>query len=236
MNTNLYVDKIEAVFRENGNQEKASQMKKYMKNHFEFIGIPSPERKELAKHFLKENGTPSIEELQEVVNALWEIPEREFQYFALTILDKKKKDLKKEDLPLLETLIQKKSWWDTIDAIAPNYVGIILKNDPTVIEHYVSKWIQSNNMWLQRSAILFQLKYKADTDEKLLFHIILLLSHSPEFFIRKAIGWALREYSKTNAAAVEDFVQQYEKELSNLSKREALKVIRKKKLEGVNNG
>jgi 3-methyladenine DNA glycosylase AlkD len=233
MDTNQYIEGIMKLLHLNRDKEKAKPMKSYMKNHFEFFGIPSPQRKEIFKQFFIENGYPEYDDLHTVINLLWDLPEREYQYFALSILDKRKKDLTSEDVPFLEYLIVTKSWWDTIDAISPNYIGIIFKENPTIIDDYVKKWLDSENIWLKRSAILYQLKYKKDTNEDRLFHIITNLAQSDEFFIRKAIGWALREYSKTNPSAVITFVTENENKLSSLSKREGLKVIAKKKKEAV---
>ena len=149
-------------------------------------------------------------------------------YFALGLYDKRKKQLKQEEIPFLEYLITTKSWWDTVDYISPHLIGALFMKKPEVIEHSIQRWLDSDNLWLQRSAILFQLKYKDKTDTKLLFSIIEACANSKEFFIRKAIGWALREYSKTNPEAVLTFVQTHS--LSPLSEREALRIIRKEKV------
>jgi 3-methyladenine DNA glycosylase AlkD len=235
MDTMQYIGDIKQLFEQYRDKEKAIQMEKYMKNHFEFFGIPSPQRNEITKQFFKKNGYPDKKDLFTVIYLLWELPEREFQYFALSILEKKKKELTDEDVPFLEKLIVTKSWWDTIDAIAPNYIGLILKKYPTIVDVYVNRWLNSENFWLNRTAILYQLKYKLDTNEERLFHIISNLAHSDEFFVKKAIGWALREYSKTNPIAVISFVNENEEKLSSLSKREGLKVINKKQKEAVEN-
>ncbi|OZM57518.1 DNA alkylation repair protein [Lottiidibacillus patelloidae] len=228
---NKYIGHLKKHFEDNRDNEKAIPMKKYMKDHFEFLGIPSPIRIDLTKQFFKEYGIPEGKDLHTIINLLWELPEREYQYIALSILDKKKKQLSETDIPFLEDLITNKSWWDTIDAIAPNYLGLILKKNPTIVETYVNKWLSSDNIWLNRTAILFQLKYKKDTNKELLFNIISKLAHSNEFFIRKAIGWALREYSKTDPVAVTVFIEENNDQLSPLSKREGMKVINKKKKE-----
>ena len=121
------------------------------------------------------------------------------------------------------------SWWDAVDTIADHLIGFHLQRFPELVPVSVAKWLASDNMWLQRTAILFQLKYKKKTDVSLLFHCIKEMANSKEFFIRKAIGWALREYSKTDAAAVQSFVASTE--LWPPSVREALKGIQQKQRE-----
>ncbi|WP_035097766.1 DNA alkylation repair protein [Anoxybacteroides tepidamans] len=223
--TSPYVHKLIQQLRAHHNQTNAESMKKYMRDQFEFIGIKTPKRRELLKEFITEHGLPPFAELPEVVRELWELPEREFQYIALTFLEKARKKLTTDDIPFIEELIVNKSWWDTVDLLAANIVGTILQNYQDCIPVYAEKWIQSDHIWLQRTALLFQLKYKHETDEELLYHLIRQCRHSKEFFIQKAIGWALREYSKTSPASVERFVES--EHLAPLSRREALKVIQR---------
>jgi len=166
-----------------------------------------------------------LKELDEILLALWNEPEREFQYAALFLLEKNTKKLTSEHIELAEKLIITKSWWDTVDYLAANIVGTILKKQPKLISTYAEKWIHSNNIWLQRTALLFQLKYKKETDELLLYRYIRTCISSKEFFIQKAIGWVLREYSKVDPDSVIRFVES--EDLPALSRREALKVINK---------
>lgn len=226
MKATEYIKKIEQLFSENADKEKGYAMAKYMKFNFEYHGINSPTRKELQKEFLKENPLSEIENLEEVINKLWDLPQREYQYFAMEILNK---FISKQDasfIDFLENLILKKSWWDSIDFISPSLLGTLFKKYPEKIEYYIEKWMNSGNFWLQRSCILFQLKYKNDTNFDLLKSLIYELKDEKEFFIRKAIGWSLREYSKTNPDAVLHFIENTE--LSNLSRKEGLKHINKK--------
>lgn len=201
-------------------------MKKYMKNLFEFHGIKSPERRVLCREFIKSNGLPEKKELKTVIDELWNLPQREYQYFAMELLEKFKKQFEPNDIYLLEKLVLNKSWWDTVDFIAAHLIGSYFQRFPKNVKKITEKWISSNNMWLQRSAILFQLKYKNNTDVDLLFSYLKRCSHSNEFFIRKVIGWVLREYSKTDPKAVVTFVENHQ--LKPLSKREALKWIQRK--------
>jgi 3-methyladenine DNA glycosylase AlkD len=223
-----YVESIKSLFSQNSNTENAFFMKKYMKNKFEFYGIKSPLRNELCKPFLKKENLPELNDIKNIIIELWNEPERELQYFAMELLSKYSKHLKEEDYQFFEFLITNKSWWDSIDYISPNLVAKHFRIFPHLIKPISANWVNSNSIWLQRSAILFQLKSKKETDTDLLFKYIIQLSSSKEFFIRKAIGWALREYSKTNPNMIIEFVEKNENLLSGLSKREALKVINNK--------
>ncbi|MGG3561481.1 DNA alkylation repair protein [Neobacillus rhizosphaerae] len=217
------IEKLTKLFEANRNEQEAEPMKKYLKNHFSFLGIKSPIRKELEKEFFKETGMLKEPLDQEFIIELWEKDEREYQYSALTYLEKSLKKLQKEDLALMERLVLEKSWWDTVDAIAAKPVGKIAEKFPEIIEEVIDCWAVHDNMWLRRTAILFQLKYKEKTDEERLYGYIKSNSGSKEFFIQKAIGWALREYSKTNPASVKQFIN--ENSLAPLSVREGSKYV-----------
>ena len=220
-----YIQSLKNVLSENCNTDNAMHMKKYMKNKFEYYGIKSPLRKELCKPFLKKENLPKIEKIEGIIKELWNEPQRELQYFAMELLSKYSKLLKQNDYYLFEYMLTNKSWWDTVDYIAAIIVGNHFNLYPELKKSISEKWINSNDMWLNRTAILFQLKYKQATDEKMLFSYIMKHNGSTEFFHRKAIGWALREYSKTNPEVVLKFVKTNEQKLSGLSKREALKII-----------
>lgn len=216
---------LEENFRENANPDNAFFMKKYMKDKFEFLGIKSPERRIVTRNFFTTHSRPDKHDLEYFVKELWGYKEREFQYFAMELVEKFIKKFEPDDIELLKFMIINKSWWDTVDFIAANLVGEHFSNFPGLTEQINKKWILSENMWLNRTALLFQLKYKNDLDTKLLKQNILKCHDSKEFFIRKAIGWVLREYSKTNPVWVLEFVDSTT--LSTLSKREALKWINK---------
>lgn len=219
-----YIEPLVKEFRKNANPTNAEPMAKYMKKLFPYLGIKTPERRELIKQFYKENGFPEISDLKQIVLDLWEFPEREFQYCAVGLLRKFSKKLDEDFIELFEHLIITKSWWDSVDGIAIWLVGSLFQKFPEMIKPYTEKWMKSSNMWLQRTVILFQLDYKEKTDVKLLFKNIKKCMDSKEFFIQKAIGWSLREYSKTDAQAVINFVEN--NELAPLSKREALKWLK----------
>ncbi len=214
---NGIIEKFEA----NRNEVLAGPMEAYLKDHFPFLGIKSPLRKQLMKEQFVEYALPEREQLFEEVWKLYNLPEREYQYAGIALIEKMRKHLTPEDFPALLQLIETKSWWDSVDSIAPHFVGQLVKMDWEYGEEVMIEWSMSDNMWTNRSAILHQLKFKHETDTDLLFKIIKQHSDSKEFFIQKAIGWALREYAKTSSGVVKKFVE--EQPLKPLSKREALK-------------
>jgi 3-methyladenine DNA glycosylase AlkD len=210
------------------NPERAAQMKRYMKDQFGFYGIATPERRTMMASHIKEFGLPDWSDIESISRNLWEMEQRECQFTQLDLMNRTKKKLSPDNLPLLEYLITTKSWWDTVDGLSGWFVGELFKRHPELIKPATDKWMKSENIWLQRSCLLFQLKYKKDTDLDLLFSFIAPLSGHKSFWIRKAIGWILREYSKTDSQAVQEYVEAHP-ELSGLSKREALKVINRGK-------
>lgn len=219
-----FIIPIHHFFSLNANEEKSIGMKKYMKNQFEYFGINMPERRKFCKQYIKTNPLNTIQEVEEIVKELWKLPQREFQYTAIELLAFYKKIWTKKTIILIEYCIINKSWWDSIDFLANQVCNPYFKIFSEEIGKKTTKWNMSNNIWLQRSSILFQLKYKKETNTKLLTQYIENLIDSKEFFIRKAIGWILREYAKTNSKWVIQFVTTHPN-LSNLSKKEAIKNI-----------
>lgn len=216
-------DQLTDYFREHFNEENSKKMSAYLKNKFDFIGLKSKKRRDLVKIYKKDYDYFSLENLRSDSKKTWSLDEREFQYIYLDFLKKNKKRLTEDSIETIEYLITNKSWWDTVDLLATHLVGALFKRYPNLVGQYHEKWQNSNNIWLQRSLILFQLKYKEETNETLLFNSINENLDSKEFFINKAIGWALREYSKTNRDAVAIFVENTN--LSSLSRREASKYL-----------
>lgn len=226
MKSPVYLSKLQDNLRAAANADVAVKMANYMKNHFRFFGIPSPLRKEIFRAQVQNEGDIPNENLDEVVKWCWQADEREWQYICMELLGRKAKKADESVIELYEYLIINKSWWDTIDYIASNLVGVYFQKYPEKIIPVTNKWMASGNIWLQRTCLLFQLKYRSNTDSDLLVGFILQLRLSKEFFIRKAIGWSLREYSKTNPDFVLSFVEK--NELSGLSEREALKWMKAK--------
>lgn len=203
------IDQIVNQFYQHRDEEKAAQMTAYMKDQFAFLGIPKPLRANLQKDILK-SWSKSQQIDWDFVKQVWSLSEREFQYLAIDYLLRMKKALQKEDVEHLQYLITSKSWWDTVDAIASHLLGKIYLLDRDQLQPTILAWAAADNLWLRRSAILFQLKYKENTDQELLAKIILLNRDSQEFFINKASGWALREYSKSNPHWVKSFFAQHQ--------------------------
>lgn len=216
-----YLSYLEKQFKHQADPVKAAGAKAYLLNQFEFYGLSVPHARKLSRDFIKANEIPTIKEVERIVKASWMLPQREWQYFAIELLSFYKKQWKASTIKLIEFGITHKSWWDTVDTISDTWAGEYFKLFPGQVKTVTAKWNQNNNIWLQRSSLLFQKKYKQQTDTQLLAEYIQHLSSSKEFFIRKAIGWILREYAKTNPVWVKRFVVQ--NPLSPLSKREALK-------------
>lgn len=213
---------LENVFQEHRNPENAIAMENYMKNHFSFFGIKTENRRMIFKAIWKQNQQEVSENARNIAKELYSKSQRELHYCAIEILMKElKKKYQKEDISLIEFLITTNSWWDSVDVIAKYLLGEYLMQYPDETEKVIQKFSDSENMWLNRSAILFQLAYKQKTNTDLLFALCQKHSDSNEFFIRKAIGWALREYAKTNPSAVKRFVET--NKLKPLSEKEALK-------------
>lgn len=221
-----HVQLLQSTFENERNKEKAVEMEKYMRGMFPFIGLQAQERRQLSSPFMKDLKFKENKDIESIIRSLWEMPEREYQYVAVDYLVRNKKHLTIDHLDLIEYLIVTKSWWDTVDLIASHLVGILFSKYPHLIKERGEEWLHSDHIWLQRTMLLFQLKYKEDTDEELLFSIIKQLNHIDEFFIQKAIGWSLREYSKTKPMVVTDFIER--QALSNLAKREGLKYMQRK--------
>ena len=201
-------------------------MKRYMRDQFDYLGIKIPELMALLKEHQSTHGLPPLAELDPILRDLWALPYREYQYAANSLLSSMASELPAGFITTLEYLIMTKSWWDTVDTIATGTLGIHFRRYPAVRRKYLARWRKSDSIWLRRSAILFQLHYKSDTDFALLCDIICENLGSNEFFINKAIGWALRTYSRVDAEAVRRFVAATP--LQPVSAREALKWLEKR--------
>jgi 3-methyladenine DNA glycosylase AlkD len=198
----------------------------YMRNQFEFLGVKTPLRRELAKDLVNQSKDLSEAELIELCKELWAQPEREFQYVACDILAKNAKRLSpkyvKRDAPWF---IKSKSWWDTVDSVRKS-IEVVVSANPE-LKSEMEKWIVSSNIWMVRSALIHQLTLGSKTDEKLLFKLCEIQAEENEFFIAKALGWALRSYSYVDPKAVKQFIKEHP-ELTPLAKREGLKAINRK--------
>jgi 3-methyladenine DNA glycosylase AlkD len=204
------------------NKSTAAAMSAYMKNLFPFLGIQSAARRKIANRYFKlVRGEKHID--WEFVKICWEKPYREAQYIASDYVLSKQKYLTDADIPQLKMLLTTKSWWDTVDILSKLF-GTLSLSYPHVSDMMI-KWSTDENMWLRRTAILHQLGLKEKTDTGLLLKILCNNFGTEEFFINKAIGWSLREYSKTDPAWVRGFIAKYEYKLSKLSIKEGSKYI-----------
>ena len=215
------VEELEKELKAVANPDDAVAMKAYMKNKFEFLGVKTPARRKLTKTFLKQQTNLVID--WNFINEAWNYPYRELQYTALDYLEIRKKLLTPSDLPNLKKLAQTKSWWDTIDFL-DRLVGSIIARFPETKE-IILAWSCDEDIWLRRLAIDHQLLRKEETDTELLEKILVNNLGQTEFFINKAIGWALRDYSKTNPDWVRDFIERYRAEMAALSIREGSKYL-----------
>ncbi|HHV28343.1 DNA alkylation repair protein [Acetivibrio mesophilus] len=209
------------TFYDSQDDENAAKMSAYMKNKFPFLGIPKPIRAKLSKNFLKQKKKDK-EVDWEFIFQCYDMPEREFHYLALDYLTAVKALLVSNDIDKIEKLIITNSWWDSVDCI-DSIVGHLCLKYPQLKDSVIPKWIDSENIWLKRIAINFQLEYKEKTDTDILSRAILKNCDTGEFFINKAIGWALREYSKTDKEWVKQFIAH--NKLHSLSVREASKYL-----------
>ncbi len=211
-----------AGFTNQADSEKAAGMRKYMRDQFDFLGIPTRLRRSLAKDHLKALRQADVIDW-DFIDSCWQCPYRELQYVALDYLAAVRDRLVPNDVERIRRLAQTKSWWDTIDAI-DQIVGNIALRHPEVNATLLD-WSTHEDYWLRRIAIDHQLGRKHETDTVLLEQIIVNNLEQSEFFITKAIGWALRDYSKTDPAWVKDFIDKYRSRLAALSVREGSKYI-----------
>ena len=203
--------------------ETGAGMSAYLKHKFLCFGIKSPIRKQIQKNWFQEIKQENHNHWEVVYN-LWDLEQREYHYIAIDYLNKvPKQQIRKDDDQLIEELITTHSWWDSVDSIASNYVGMYFQKFPGKKEEVITRWRKSDNLWLNRTSLIFQLKYKDDVDFNLLKDLIKQFQPNKEFFIQKAIGWSLRQYSKFNPDAVRDFVEEIN--LQGLALREAKKYL-----------
>lgn len=219
------VESLESSFRLSASEANSIGMSKYMKGHFSFFGIKAEKRKEIQHSWLKQILKESPSEFRwELLKELFNKEEREFQYVAIDWLNTwDKKEISASDSEGIKWLITNKSWWDSVDSIASNFLGKYCQLFPDAGSDLIEKWRFSDNLWLQRSCLIFQLKYKEKVNFTLLKSLIVQFQMDKEFFIQKAIGWSLRQYSKSDPEAVRKFVEEIQ--LKGLAKREAIKYI-----------
>lgn len=198
--------------------ERAAPMRAYMRDQFTYLGVGTPERRSALKSLLRALKGSGAAGLLKSAEALWELPEREYQYVAIDLLAVHWKELDIDDIPALLDLVRRKSWWDTVDALA-GVIGDVLRYR----HDYMDEALVHDDFWMRRIALLHQLGWRGQTDTQRLYTYCLKLGHEKEFFIQKAIGWALRDYARHAPDEVRAFTQQHKSKLAALSIREANK-------------
>ena len=219
-----YLKPLIESFRAAADENAAKKMSAYLRNQFEFLGIKTPQRKKIFAEFLESAGIPAFDEVGNLARQLFELPEREFHQAAIDLCARTKRDWTKDSVDLFEELVKTKSWWDSVDSINTVCIRPFFGKFPVLRRSKTKSWNWSDNIWLQRVSIICQLRLKEDTDLELLEKNIDFLRQSDEFFVQKAIGWALRDYGHHDPDWVRGFVSRYE--LKPLSEREALKHIK----------
>ncbi len=216
---------IEAALRAQADAQQAVPMKAYMLDQFEFLGIRAGPRREALKQALQ--GLPkfagTLDELLVLTHALWQLPEREFRYAAIDLLAKHHKRLDVKALPHILQLVQTDPWWDTVDGLAGVVGDIVLqaKSSQTDVQQHMDACLIHPHLWVRRVAMLHQLGWREQTNQARLFRYALTLAPETDFFIRKAIGWALRDHARTQPDAVRAFLTRHAEQLSGLTRREA---------------
>lgn len=216
------MERLTATYPTAADPVRAAQAQAYMKNIAPFLGLPAPQRRDLSRTVLAGTARPDEADCAAIAVRCWALPEREYAYFAVDYLSRHVRCLSSGFLPVARHLVTTVSWWDTVDALASHVVGGLVAADPR-LRTEMDAWIGDADLWVARTALLHQLRHKDATDAERLFAYCLRQCGHPDFFIRKAIGWCLREYAKTDAQAVRAFVERERGRLAPLSVREALK-------------
>jgi 3-methyladenine DNA glycosylase AlkD len=207
------------------NADNAVAMQRYLKTDMPMFGVKKPDLRAVAKAYKKDFAPADEAAFARNVGALWALPHREEKYAAIDYARKNKAFITLAALPLFEQMVREGAWWDLVDDIAAHLVGQLVRDERERMRPILQAWVDDDDLWVRRAAILAQLKHKDETDEEMLFDFCLRRAHEKVFWIRKAIGWVLRDYCRTNPKAVRDFVAAHKGELSGLSVREAKKGI-----------
>ena len=221
--TRQLVKFVQKELAEIADPEKAGPMQRYMRTRTPFLGIQKPQRVRVVREIKKRFPPDDRRGWEEAVLALWKLPHREERYVALDYLALGKQFHDPESLPLMKRLIREGAWWDLVDFVASQVLSRTLLNHRAEVRPVMQQWIDDRDIWVRRAALLSQLKHKNQTDEDQLFDHCLRRAGEKEFFIRKAIGWALRDYSWTRPEAVRRFLEEHGDRLSPLSLREGAK-------------
>jgi 3-methyladenine DNA glycosylase AlkD len=220
----LDIAALRSAYQQHADADRAVKMAGYMKDQFPFFGLSAATRRAAMASTKAAAKVATADEIVEFARLCWEQPEREFHYAGSDLLGWNVAKLGAGHLEDVEYLISTNSWWDTVDALASWSVGGLVAANPELTD-VMDEWIYSDNMWIARTAILHQLRYKTATDTERLFRYVEIRASDTEFFIRKALGWALRQYAHTDPDAISVFVADNEHKLSGLTKREAIRNI-----------
>ena len=195
----------------------------YLKNKFRLLGVNSTDRNLFFKALKPRLKEMEYSDMLRLIAWCWEMEEREYQYLAIDIWKWKARAIQSSDLPQIEHCITHKSWWDSVDLLASNTAGTFAKKYPEIFEPTRKQWIQSDNIWLNRSAMIFQLKWAKEQRTDMLAEAIIPHLSNPEFFLQKAIGWSLRQMSKFYPNWVIAFLEEHQ--IQGLALREASKYL-----------
>jgi 3-methyladenine DNA glycosylase AlkD len=209
------------TFEGRADPSRAEAMSRYMRNEFEFVGLQAPLRRKLAAPLMTALHGRSADEVLGVADQLWALPEREYQYVATDLLRAEWRSLPPESLGRLRELVLHRSWWDTVDPLSHVVGVLVMKNRELTAD--MEEWLADPNRWLVRVALLHQLGWKGAADPDLVFRFCLARGSDEDFFIRKAIGWALRDLARGFPERVRAFIEEHGDELSPLSVSEATK-------------
>lgn len=219
------IKELAQQFHQHADEQRAIGAANYMRNRFEFIGLDATTRRAIQQPIFEQlKKSTSAENKWEFAELLWEQNEREYHYAAMDWMNSWKKSwLLPEDADHFEWFLTNHSWWDSVDNIATKVLSAHFYKYPELASVWIEEWRNSPNFWLNRTCLIFQLKYKNEVDFELLKSLIIQMQPNKEFFIQKAIGWALRQYSKYNPTAVGDFIEEIQ--LTGLAKREGSKYL-----------
>ncbi|HKY49350.1 MAG TPA: DNA alkylation repair protein [Acidimicrobiia bacterium] len=214
---------VEAELSRLADPAKAIPMAAYMKTDMPFYGVPKPARAPIAREVRARFPPVDADDYRRKVLALWGLPHREEKYLAIDYAWSFPRHVAFAQVDLFERMIVEGAWWDLVDGLASPIVGKIVLEDRISMRPLLENWVDGPDMWLRRTAILCQNRHREQTDQEMLFDFCLRRSGEKEFFIRKAIGWALREYARTRPDEVRRFLAEHGDRLSGLSRREAAK-------------
>jgi len=216
---------IRAAYASAADPKQAPAMQKYMKSSLPYYGIKLPLQRKINRELFKLHPVKSFDEYVVVIRKLWDASYREERYAAIAVAEHFRPFITMEALPTYRMMIETGAWWDLVDGIAAHLIGELLCKHPVEMKIILKEWIKDSDLWIRRSAILAQLRFKTDTDSELLFEFCAKCLQEQSFWIRKAVGWSLRDYSKVAPEKVRAFVEEYRKNMSGVTLREARKYI-----------